>query len=59
MFCGIAGCRRSSRDLNLPGKVAEPERRGLADSVRRYTVQQIADEFGVTRPTTYRHLATA
>ncbi|MDP8931903.1 MAG: recombinase family protein [Actinomycetota bacterium] len=23
---------------------------------RRYTVQQIADEFGVTRPTIYRHL---
>jgi DNA invertase Pin-like site-specific DNA recombinase len=23
---------------------------------RRYTVQQIADEFGVTRPTVYRHL---
>nr|WP_238429057.1 helix-turn-helix domain-containing protein [Frankia nepalensis] len=22
-----------------------------------YTVQQIADEFGVTRPTIYRHLA--
>jgi DNA invertase Pin-like site-specific DNA recombinase len=24
---------------------------------RRHTVQQIADEFGVTRPTIYRHLA--
>lgn len=24
---------------------------------RKYTVQQIADEFGVTRPTIYRHLA--
>ncbi|MFE6486979.1 helix-turn-helix domain-containing protein [Streptomyces sp. NPDC057757] len=23
---------------------------------RRYTVQQIADEFGVSRPTIYRHL---
>jgi DNA invertase Pin-like site-specific DNA recombinase len=31
-----------------------------ADGRRRYTVQQIADEFGVTRPTIYRHLqATA
>jgi predicted DNA binding protein len=26
------------------------------DGKRRYTVQQIADEFGVTRPTIYRHL---
>ncbi|WP_232794272.1 MULTISPECIES: helix-turn-helix domain-containing protein [Pseudofrankia] len=24
-----------------------------------YTVQQIADEFGVTRPTIYRHLTAA
>jgi DNA invertase Pin-like site-specific DNA recombinase len=29
------------------------------DGKRRYTVQQIADEFGVTRPTIYRHLAAA
>ncbi|WP_237710463.1 helix-turn-helix domain-containing protein [Saccharopolyspora spinosa] len=29
------------------------------DGKRRYTVQQIADEFGVTRPTIYRHLANA
>jgi DNA invertase Pin-like site-specific DNA recombinase len=28
------------------------------DGKRRYTVQQIADEFGVTRPTIYRHLGT-
>ncbi|MEV4183233.1 recombinase family protein [Streptosporangium canum] len=27
-----------------------------SDGKRRYTVQQIADEFGVTRPTIYRHL---
>jgi DNA invertase Pin-like site-specific DNA recombinase len=27
------------------------------DGKRRYTVQQIADEFGVTRPTIYRHLS--
>jgi len=27
-----------------------------ADGRRAYTVQQIADEFGVTRPTIYRHL---
>ena len=27
------------------------------DGKRKYTVQQIADEFGVTRPTIYRHLA--
>jgi DNA invertase Pin-like site-specific DNA recombinase len=26
------------------------------DGKRKYTVQQIADEFGVTRPTIYRHL---
>jgi AcrR family transcriptional regulator len=25
---------------------------------RRYTVQQIAAEFGVSRPTIYRHLGT-
>jgi DNA invertase Pin-like site-specific DNA recombinase len=29
-----------------------------SDGVRAYTVQQIADEFGVTRPTIYRHLDT-
>lgn len=28
------------------------------DGKRRYTVQQIADEFGVTRPTIYRHLSS-
>jgi DNA invertase Pin-like site-specific DNA recombinase len=27
------------------------------DGKRRYTVQQIADEFGVSRPTIYRHLS--
>jgi hypothetical protein len=27
-----------------------------ADGRRAHTVQQIADEFGVTRPTIYRHL---
>ncbi|WP_220451516.1 recombinase family protein [Streptomyces albogriseolus] len=27
-----------------------------ADGKRRYTVQQIADELGVSRPTIYRHL---
>ena len=27
------------------------------DCRRRYTVAQIAAEFGVTRPTIYRHLA--
>jgi len=26
------------------------------DGHRKHTVQQIADEFGVTRPTIYRHL---
>ena len=29
-----------------------------ADGKRRYTVAQIAAEFGVTRPTIYRHLST-
>ncbi len=28
-----------------------------ADGTRRYTVAQIASEFGVTRPTIYRHLS--
>ncbi len=28
-----------------------------ADGKRAYTVAQIAQEFGVTRPTIYRHLA--
>jgi predicted DNA-binding transcriptional regulator YafY len=28
-----------------------------ADGKRRYTVAQIAAEFGVSRPTIYRHLA--
>lgn len=28
-----------------------------SDGKRKYTVQQIADEFGVSRPTIYRHLA--
>ena len=27
------------------------------DGKRKYTVQQIADEYGVTRPTIYRHLS--
>lgn len=30
-----------------------------SDGKRRYTVQQIADEFGVSRPTIYRHLEKA
>ena len=29
------------------------------DGKRTYTVEQIAAEFGVTRPTIYRHLAAA
>lgn len=29
------------------------------DGKRRYAVQQIADEFGVSRPTIYRHLGRA
>jgi DNA invertase Pin-like site-specific DNA recombinase len=29
------------------------------DGKRKHTVQQIADEFGVTRPTIYRHLSKA
>jgi predicted DNA binding protein len=27
------------------------------DGKRKYTVQQIAEEFSVTRPTIYRHLS--
>lgn len=30
-----------------------------SDGKRKYTVQQIADEFGVSRPTIYRHLEKA
>jgi predicted DNA binding protein len=30
-----------------------------SDGKRKYTVQQIADEFGVSRPTIYRHLERA
>jgi DNA invertase Pin-like site-specific DNA recombinase len=30
-----------------------------SDGRRRYTVAQIGAEFGVTRPTVYRHLTTA
>ncbi|MER7953828.1 recombinase family protein [Streptomyces sp. NPDC096030] len=30
-----------------------------SDGKRKYTVQQIADEFGVSRPTVYRHLERA
>jgi len=30
-----------------------------SDGKRRYTVAQIAAEFGVTRPTVYRHLTAA
>ena len=29
----------------------------LEDGKRKYTVAQIATEFGVSRPTIYRHLA--
>ncbi|MEV4976831.1 helix-turn-helix domain-containing protein [Streptomyces scopuliridis] len=28
-----------------------------ANGKQKWTVQQIADEFGVTRPTIYRHLS--
>ncbi|MGH9193523.1 MAG: helix-turn-helix domain-containing protein [Acidimicrobiales bacterium] len=29
------------------------------DGVRRHSVAQIAEEFGITRPTIYRHLTKA
>lgn len=34
------------------------EEAGL-DGRRKFTAQEIADEFGVTRPTIYRHLQKA
>lgn len=42
------------RQVKLARKMYE--KKG-ADGVRAYTVQQIADEFGVSRPTIYRHLS--
>jgi hypothetical protein len=39
-------------------QVPNEEPRNSRD-VAQYTGQQIADEFGVTRPTIYRHLAKA
>ncbi len=43
------------RQVTLARKMYEEKG---ADGVRAYTVQQIADEFGVSRPTIYRHLRT-
>ena len=41
-------------------KIAQAMYDELGDDGRRaHTVQQIADEFGVTRPTIYRHLQRA
>lgn len=44
------------RQVKLARKMYEEKG---ADGVRAYTVQQIADEFGVSRPTIYRHLSRA
>lgn len=44
------------RQVKLARKMYEKKD---ADGVRAYTVQQIADEFGVSRPTIYRHLNRA
>ena len=41
------------------GNVSEGGVRRLVLPKRRYTVAQIAAEFGVTRPTIYRHLEPA
>lgn len=44
--------RRATEGLTAAGRHA-----GIgADGKRAYTVEQIAAEFGVTRPTIYRHL---
>jgi DNA invertase Pin-like site-specific DNA recombinase len=44
------------RQVKLARKMYEEKG---ADGFRAYTVQQIADEFGVSRPTIYRHLNRA
>jgi IS30 family transposase len=36
--------------------VAAEQPAAVGDGRRAHSVQQIADEFGVTRPTIYRHL---
>jgi hypothetical protein len=50
------GCRYSMARLHVSGRY--PYETG-EDGKRKYTVQQIADEFGATRPTVYRHLSKA
>ena len=53
---GRTGGQRSKltvRQAKMAGDLYEEKD---ADGSRAYTVQQIAEEFGVTRPTIYRHL---
>ena len=59
----LPACVTTARRLR--GNPAVPRRAKIAqemydelgpDGHRAHTVQQIADEFGVTRPTIYRHL---
>jgi len=55
--CGRTGGQRpklGSRQVQLAQAMYDEKG---PDGRRTYTVQQIADEFGVTRPTIYRHLA--
>ncbi|WP_433248353.1 helix-turn-helix domain-containing protein [Streptosporangium sp. CA-135522] len=56
-----SGCRRARPGWS-PSSRPRPRQVALAREMYDsgdYTVQQIADEFGVTRPTIYRHLAKA
>ncbi|HXZ74010.1 MAG TPA: recombinase family protein [Streptosporangiaceae bacterium] len=55
---GLAAARTRGRHGGRKAKMTPTrveQARQMYDS-RRYTVQQIADAFGVTRPTIYRHL---
>lgn len=61
---GLAGARARGRTGGQKPKLGPPQvnlARQMYDELderdkRRYTVDQIAAEFGVTRPTIYRHL---
>ena len=58
---GLASARSRGRTGGQKPKLGKRQieiAREMYDS-QKYTVQQIADEFGVTRPTIYRHLSKA
>jgi DNA invertase Pin-like site-specific DNA recombinase len=64
---GLAAARARGRTGGQKPKLTQRQARiaqamydeGGPDGKRRYTVAQIAAEFGVTRPTIYRHLEHA